>query len=772
MSARPVHDVLGRLRGVRPAGAGKWEAYCPVHEDPPDGHKRSLGVAEGDDGRALLRCHGGCEVEDVVRVLGLGMADLFREELRADSGRRIAAVYPYRRSSGQDLFEVVRFEPKDFRQRRSDGNGGHVWSLDAIPRPLPLYRLPELAAADASEWVFIAEGEKDVDALGSIGAAATCNPGGAGKWSKVDDSPLAARRVAVIADKDEAGRKHAQQVAAALNGKAAAVKVLELPEGKDASDWLESLDCREPGELRQALVDMAEAAPEWEAPDPNAPEAWPEPEPLDGGERAPRIDLDACFAPVPELRDYVAAVAESRQVDPAMPAILALSVLSVAASRATEVVLGPDWTQPAPIWSCTIAEPGERKSGVFAELTRPVFEHEKERASALKTQLARYEGERSLRQRRKLTAEGKAARKRDYGAEQEVRRLAEELALMEPLAPPRLLAQDATPESVIELVYRNGGRLGIFDAESSALENALGRYQDRPNLDFYLKAHEGDTYAFTRRKGDDFTLERPALVMALCVQSHAAANLLENGAAVGRGLFARFLYVKPLSLKGRRNLEPAPVSEHLREWWSDTVRGVLSLPYPGEVYSPDGEALLRREGEPRVLYLSPEAAEIFLELRARLERELALRDGHLAETHGWAEKLPAAIGRIALCLELARDREAVEVSSAAMTAAVAWVEFLVPAFLHVVASADIDPVHRQASRVLGWIEREGLTAFSHRDMHRKLRCKGFKRSGDWEPVATLLIERAHIREAPPQDTGGRPSKCYLVNPRTGRTHRG
>lgn len=684
------------------------------------------------------------------------------------SERRIVAAYSYCDADGTLLFQAVRFEPKDFCQRRPDGNGGWIWNLDGVRRPLPLYRLPELLAADPDEWVLVNEGEKDVDNLrDQLAVVATCNSMGTGKWSKVDDAPLAGRRVAVIADKDEAGRKHAQDVAEALQGNAAVVKVLELPgeNVKDASDWLESLDCREPQELRQALTDMVSAAPEWEAPDPSIPESWPDPAPLDGEENPPYINLDACFAPVPELRDYVAAVAESYQIDPAMPAILALSCLSLAASRATEVELAPDWIQPAPVWGCIIAESGGRKSGSFGELVRPVFDYEKARAEELRGALARYEAERSLLLRQKQQAENKAARKGDTAAREEAKQLAEKLDRMEVLHSPRLLTQDATPESVIELAHRNGGRLGIFDAESSALENALGRYQDRPNLDFFLKAHEGDSYTFTRRKGDDFTLERPALVMALCVQPYAAASLLEHGAAVGRGLFARFLYVKPRSLKGWRNLEPSPIPEHLRQWWADALLRILSLPYPGEIYSPDGEVVERRACAPRVLSLSPAAAEAFLALRARLERELAPGDGELSVTHGWAEKLPATVGRIALCLELAENSQAEAVSSEAMTAAIAWTDFLIPAFRHVVASADLDPVHRQAARVLGWIRRGELAKFSHRDMHRKLRCKGFKRSEDWEPVTRLLIERGYLREAPPEKTGGRPSRRYFVNPR-------
>src|SRR5262245_3843677 len=55
---------------------------------------------------------------------------------------RIVATYDYRDESGTLLFQVVRYEPKDFRSRRPDGTGGWVWNLNGVRRIL--YRLPEI----------------------------------------------------------------------------------------------------------------------------------------------------------------------------------------------------------------------------------------------------------------------------------------------------------------------------------------------------------------------------------------------------------------------------------------------------------------------------------------------------------------------------------------------------------------------------------------------------------------------------------------------------
>lgn len=69
---KPLELILSKLNGVKRSGNG-YVALCPAHDDK----NQSLSVSEGEDGRVLLYCHAGCEPEDIVRALGLTMADLF-----------------------------------------------------------------------------------------------------------------------------------------------------------------------------------------------------------------------------------------------------------------------------------------------------------------------------------------------------------------------------------------------------------------------------------------------------------------------------------------------------------------------------------------------------------------------------------------------------------------------------------------------------------------------------------------------------------------------
>jgi len=241
-----LEAILARLRGVRPNGNG-YIAHCPAHED----RKPSLSIRE-EGGKLLLHCHAGCSTEQVCSALGIELSDLFSTN---GSAKCIEAVYSYVDELNKLLFEVVRYAPKGFRQRRPNGHGGWEWNLDNVRRAL--YRLPEVIAADS---VIICEGEKDCEMARLLGLVATCNPGGAGKWRDEYSEILRGKHVCVIADADEPGRRHAEGIAKTLFGKVASLKVVELPGSKDLSDWIAA------GGNKEVLQGFIETSREWAAP--------------------------------------------------------------------------------------------------------------------------------------------------------------------------------------------------------------------------------------------------------------------------------------------------------------------------------------------------------------------------------------------------------------------------------------------------------------------------------------------------------------------------
>ncbi len=241
------------------------------------------------------------------------------KEQRDERKPRIVATYDYTDADGRLIFQVVRFEPKDFRQRRPDGAGGWVWNMQGVERVL--YRLPAvLKARDASETIYVCEGEKDADTLVGLGLCATCNPGGAGKWQASYNETLTGAHIVILPDRDEPGRKHADLVARALNGKAKSVRVVELPDRdgrlvKDAHDWIGA------GGTAAELLELVRTAPIW------TPQAETSADPLD---------------PLRALKPGASADEVGRALRETAPLLLSADALTVALARESAVKILTD----------------------------------------------------------------------------------------------------------------------------------------------------------------------------------------------------------------------------------------------------------------------------------------------------------------------------------------------------------------------------------------------------------------------------------------------
>lgn len=72
-----INNVLSRLNKVKRTGGDRYIACCPAHED----NSPSMTIRELLDGRVLLHCFGGCDIESILTAIGLNFSDLFPEPL-------------------------------------------------------------------------------------------------------------------------------------------------------------------------------------------------------------------------------------------------------------------------------------------------------------------------------------------------------------------------------------------------------------------------------------------------------------------------------------------------------------------------------------------------------------------------------------------------------------------------------------------------------------------------------------------------------------------
>jgi DNA polymerase len=178
-----------------------------------------------------------------------------RDQGKEDGGGVIAR-YVYEDAAGRPYQRVNRTTTKRFFYEYWNGKD---WVLGKPPSgPLP-YRLPQLIATAPDEIVAVCEGERDANTAADLGFVATCNAGGAGKFTADHARWFTGKKHVIIPeDNDDAGRNHAAKTAAMLHGIVPDIRIAsfpELPNRGDLTDWVFL------GHTREELIARSQPAP-------------------------------------------------------------------------------------------------------------------------------------------------------------------------------------------------------------------------------------------------------------------------------------------------------------------------------------------------------------------------------------------------------------------------------------------------------------------------------------------------------------------------------
>lgn len=251
-----AEDVASKLDKPQRTQTG-WLACCPAHQDKTP----SLSIDDGANEKILVKCFAGCTQQEVVAALRVvGAWPEYEQEIAPRSNQKLNVVetYNYIDQHSELVFQVLRLDPKDFRQRTPKPDGGWAWSLKSLEKLVP-YKLPTII--ETTTGICLCEGEKDADNLESLGFVTTTFAGGAGAWREEYAQWFKDRRVYIIQDNDKAGEEGSIKRAKQLSAVATQVKIIKLPNNgavtKDVTDWIVN------GGTKKEFIELCKLAPEY-----------------------------------------------------------------------------------------------------------------------------------------------------------------------------------------------------------------------------------------------------------------------------------------------------------------------------------------------------------------------------------------------------------------------------------------------------------------------------------------------------------------------------
>jgi putative DNA primase/helicase len=302
-------DLIAPLTDVETTTDG-YLVHCPAHADS----KQSLRLTVSDSGKILMKCRAGCLTKDVAAAFGLTMRDLatmtagavafdqratsqdvqaspadvaalavkldryqaaltsdsaalaYAEErfgISADDAKRLGLGYADDLGGGPRL--VVPFKdrdgvPRGFQARSLEKDAAVRWLGPKSPDGASWAKIGYFPGSAGFDEVLITEGPGDAltsaaalgfDTIGIRGAGLAANP------AVINDlvDMLAGREAVIAGDGDPAGRRFSAQLAEALVARDLRVRVLDVPDGLDLSDWRDQNPGRFYSEAMRAVAE-------------------------------------------------------------------------------------------------------------------------------------------------------------------------------------------------------------------------------------------------------------------------------------------------------------------------------------------------------------------------------------------------------------------------------------------------------------------------------------------------------------------------------------
>ncbi|MFH0871086.1 MAG: hypothetical protein V1878_01140 [bacterium] len=220
---------------------------CPLQED----EHRSFSLEAERGLWYCLSCRKGGTIRDLAQLL---CVDPPPDDQGAPSG-----CFIYHNGEGNPLYRNLYTRGEGLRSETYIGEGR--WRRGIRFELFVPYRLPGVISAQGP--VFLVEGEKEAEALCSLGLVATSVPGGLGLWIEEYHRYFQGKKIVLLPGHRERGPADAEEVAGQLWGVASEIRTVDLPEwgeGGDVTDWLHA------GHSKEELLSLLDSAPLYEGP--------------------------------------------------------------------------------------------------------------------------------------------------------------------------------------------------------------------------------------------------------------------------------------------------------------------------------------------------------------------------------------------------------------------------------------------------------------------------------------------------------------------------
>ncbi len=464
----------------------------------------------------------------------------------------------------------------------------------------------------------------------------------------------------------------------------------------------------------------------------------------------------------PDWQEWLLRAAHGAGVRPEHVAIPLLGVASSLIGMARRVRASRSWSEPMTLWTCIVADSGDRKTPGLLVTTRALDLIEQNNSSVNSAKRLAHETkvQRAKEIQKKWKEERQAAL--DANPPKEPPRMPIDAIDPGNFIEARLYATDPTIERLAALLQARPRGMMLIRDELSGLFANMSRYSGGSDRPFWLEAFNGGRHVVERVKGS-IVVDR---LLVGVIGSFQPDKLSRAFAGDEDGMYGRFLYAWPLAPDYR------PLTNEVSEVEPELVNALTALI---RLPSEDEEGVFATQP----IWLSPEAVVEFEEFRKWVDRIKRGLDGRERQWFGKGEtmvlRLAGVLAYMAWAIALGTSANGLDGINGALepktvdekfiTDAIRlWRDFFWPHARAAMRQIGLSDRHKNARRVLKWLKANSeVREISVKDVRRD----ALAQSLDAEQTERLLgnlVAAGWLKPKATEQTGGRPLHRWSVNP--------